>query len=210
MLPRHRVNGAGFRNRGISSADEERKRPSADRTGCPVRHLTMTRRRAGLRRLRLGSSVHPSAATEELASEQDTAHRLLQSKTETRARSRTTVTSLPARFSREGVALPRRASDTRRLPGWPRAGYPGVPACRPISCRASLVQGTGANSTTESDTLVASPGLIALERAELIPEFAKVRLQPAARTDELSNEPGCLQLQGNPPSFWPAETSVMS
>jgi len=204
------VNGAGFRNRGISSADEERNRPSANRTGCPVQRLTMTRRRAGLRRLRLGSSVHPSAATEELASEQDTAHRLLQSKTETRARSRTTVTPLPSRFSRGGVALAKRAGDTRRLPSWPRAGYPGVPACRPISCRASVVQGTRADSTTEPDTLVASSGFIALERDELIPERAKVRLQPAARTDRPSNEPGCLQLQGSPPSFWPAETSVMS
>ena len=61
--------------------------------------------------------------------------------------------------------------------------------------------GTGAGSTAESDTLVASSGFIALERDELIPKLTEIRLEPAARTDELSNEPGCLQLQGSPPSF---------
>jgi hypothetical protein len=117
-------------------------------------------------------TAYPSAATEELTSEQDTAHRLLQSKTETRARSRTIVTPPPPRFSHEGVALRERAGSTRRLPGWPHTGCPGMPAYRPISCRASAVQGTRADSTTEPDTPVAHSGFITLEGDELVPELA--------------------------------------
>lgn len=78
----------------------------------------MARSRAGLRRLRLGSSVHPSATTEGCPFEQDIAHRLLQSKPKLEHAHERSSPRLRRAFHAEELRFESARAIARRLPGW--------------------------------------------------------------------------------------------
>ena len=109
----------------------------------------------------------------------------------TRAHSRTIVTPPAGCFSHPEVSG-RRAPVTRLASlEQPLVAQrtPIDPARRPTSHRLSTTLGASANSATESGTRVASSWHPSHWSVTDGPDSAKVRLGPAARTGELSNEP---------------------
>jgi hypothetical protein len=166
------VNGAGFRSHGTSSADEER---NALRLTVPVARYSASR----------WPNAGPACADFDLA-----LPFTLQPQPKGALSSRTPLTDFCNRKPKLEHAHERSSPRLRRAfhakelrfesARAGRAGYPGghapvargMPAYRPISCRASMVQGTGADSTTEPDTPVAGSGSITLEGNELVPELA--------------------------------------
>jgi hypothetical protein len=165
-----------------------------------------------LRRLRLGPTSRPLAATKGRAAEQETDRRHLQS-----IRNSSTLTN----DRHPAFRLLLTPGSMRAA----RAGYPAGtrkrrlvaqatstdPAHRPNSRRLSMTQGAGANSATESGTRVATPWPPSHWSVTTgFQDAAKARLRPAARTDELSNEPECLLLRGTRPrkTRWSRRTEL--
>jgi hypothetical protein len=198
------VNGAGFRSHGTSSADEER---NALRLTAPVARCSASR----------WPDAGPACADFDLARPFT-----LQPQPKSALSSRTSLTDFCNRkpklehaYERSSPRL-RRAFHTKELrfrgaratrTGYPAGHAPVTRAClridrsaaEPAWCKAP--EPTRPLNQTPLSQARDSSHWRAMNWFQSSPRSA---FQPAARTDRLSNEPGCLQPQGNPPSFDPA------